>query len=73
VNFIKDLLTFFSENKEITIGGITVLTEIVVIVVNAIRRCRADKRVHISSVNKQSKLKLFLWSANPLNLFQKID
>jgi hypothetical protein len=66
-----DILQFLTTNKLAIVGAAATIGELVVIAVNTMRKCKAQK-VQIMS-NQQVKTKSFLWSANPINLFRKVD
>lgn len=63
---ITDLLTFLAENKIVLVGACATIGEILVIIINTIRRTKS-KKVQTFSRKGSS----FLWSANPINLFRK--
>ena len=64
---LTDILTFLSENKVITIGAVATICEVIVIVVNCVKRIKAVK-----PMSETSKFKTFLWVANPINLFKEV-
>lgn len=66
-----ETITFLATNKVAIIGACGVIAEIVIIVVNTIRRCKASKQSFELMSNKTGFQK-FLWAANPINLFRKV-
>lgn len=78
------ILTYLSVQNAIIVGAVGTICEVIVIVYNMTRKLKAENReynirlsVHIDSPDrferppKPNKLKTFMWSLNPLNVFRK--
>ena len=66
-----EALQFLTTNKLAILGAAAVVSELIVIAVNTMRKCKAQKVQTMS--NQKVKDKSFLWAANPINLFRKVD
>ena len=66
---IEDILIWLADNKEIVIGAAVTISELIIILVNTLRRSKAKTVTAMDA--KSSKLKKLVWSANPINLFRK--
>lgn len=64
------LLSYLTDESTIIIGGVATTLEILVLLINF---CRRVNRTESFSADqpKPSKLKMFMWAANPVNLFRK--
>jgi len=78
---LESILTFLTENKSIIVGAAATIAEVATIVVNFVRKTKANEKVVQTMMNagddiefggsKPSNGKKLLWSANPINLFKK--
>jgi len=75
-NMLQEIISFLDGNKEL-IGAVAVLTEILIIVINFVRKVRSEAipqgvAVIREQTTKTSFVKRLLWSANPLNLKKRL-
>ena len=75
---LESILTFLAANKAIIVGATATLAEVATIIINFVRKNKAEKEVvqtmgdaSAASAPKASVGKKLLWSANPINLFRK--
>lgn len=73
---MMELLEFLANNKAVLIGAAATVGELLVIAVNTYRKLRANKQRAIEIATLEAKeqpttFQIFLWSANPINLFRK--
>jgi len=75
---IETILTFLAGNKAIIVGATATIAEVATIVINFVRKNKAEKQVvqamgteGATDAPKTSLGKKLLWSANPINLFRK--
>lgn len=67
-----NILEYLASNKTIVVGATATLAEVTVIIVNTWRKLRADKnRTVAMGMARPSNLQVFLWAANPINLFRQ--
>jgi uncharacterized membrane protein len=76
---VINILNFFAENKILLIGATTTIAELLIIVINTIRRIRKneerelDVKATMASIGhtcKRSKISTVLWVCNPISLFR---
>lgn len=67
---LTEILSFLTDQKVIITGAATTISELVIIIVNTYRKLKAQPQNKAFGVTIDS-MKLFLWSANPINLFRK--
>lgn len=74
IAIITVILQYLTVNKVIILGAATTVSELAIICYNFRRRIKAikdaDDGIHKNSFTKESLMKTFIWSANPLNLFK---
>lgn len=76
---MESILIFLAAKKTIIIGASLTISELVVIIANLIKRLKSNstssdlKTMKTLSVRSTSKVKLFFWACNPVNLFKKSD
>ena len=68
---METLLEFITSNKTTVIGSAVVVAELVVIVINTIKRCKAIRAEQVSVMSKKARLKTILWIINPINVIRK--
>jgi len=73
---IQEIISFLNGNKEL-IGAVAVLSEILIIVINFMRKVRSERVPSgVAFVREKSPktsfAKKLIWSMNPLNLRKKL-
>jgi len=65
-------MCYLSANQAAFIGGTATITEVMIIISNYRKRKKQlDKEVSLMNAGKGKPLSMFLWSANPINLFRR--
>lgn len=71
---LLNILTFLSENKTVVVGATVTMCEVIVIIINYVRKSRSENKRFMSEAVEEGpmtmKNKLF-WSINPINLFRE--
>lgn len=72
---ITEILEYITNNRVIIVGAAGTICEVIVIIINLMRRIHRLEGMSYSLMGyKQSKfLKVLFWSANPLNLFRSVQ
>jgi len=71
---LESILTFLTANKAIIVGATATLAEVGTIIINFVRKNKAEKQMSEAGVTDVPKTfvgKKLLWAANPVNLFRK--
>ena len=80
---IDSLLDYLANHKSTVVGAVTTILESLTIIINWWRRTRHEQQVQsmrtsidvnvvYDSGKANTKLRRFLWAANPINLFRKL-
>ena len=83
---LKEIMTFVTENKEIVLGSAGVFSELVIIIVNLVRKLKqkeskeqkllespaATQDVKAFMCHRETTAEVVWWAVNPLNLFKKL-
>ena len=75
---MTEIMNFLTNNRVIILGTLTTIGECVVIIVNTYRKIHNDQQpskntLMIGFPKTNKALSVFLWSANPINLFKRLN
>jgi len=72
MDILTEILTFLTDKRTIITGAALTISELIVIIVNLVRKIKNKPALKTASVysNEISHLKILIWAANPLNLFK---